>query len=86
MDGSSTDAPPMTADEAVSWLCQVDGELYRTPPGRRGIEAWVAVVRSPREASRTVQTIIALGETMEEAASAAATQWRERFRELGPLH
>jgi hypothetical protein len=76
----------MTAEEALSWLRQVDGELYRTAPGRRGREAWVAVVRAPRAGFRTARTIVALGETLEEAASAAASQWREVFQELGPIH
>ena len=79
-------APPMTEAEAVTWLRRVDGELYRTPPGRRRTEAWVAVVRAPRNGSQDPQTIIALGGTLEEAANAAARQWRELFRELGPLH
>jgi hypothetical protein len=76
----------MTAKEAVAWLRQVDGEVYRTPPARHGREAWVAVVRTPRSGLHPARTIVALGETLEEAARAAATQWRESFRGLGPLH
>ena len=76
----------MTAEEAVSWLRQVDGELYRTPPGRRGREAWVAVVQAPGNDGRQAKTIIALGGTMQEAASAAARQWRELFWAPGRLH
>ena len=79
-------APSMTAEEAVSWLRQVDGDLYRTPPGRRGREAWVAVVRTPGAGSLAEKTIVALGDTPQEATSVAATRWRERFRELGPFH
>ena len=77
---------PMTAEEAVAWLREVDGELYRTKPGRSGREAWVAVVRAPRGAPPAPKLIVALGETLQEAATAAADQWREGFRELGPLH
>ena len=79
-------APSMTAEEAVSWLRQVDGDLYRTPPGRRGREAWVAVVRTPGGGSLAEKTIVALGDTPQEATSVAATRWRERFRDLGPFH
>jgi hypothetical protein len=76
----------MTAKEALSWLRQVDGDVYRTAPGRHGREAWVAVVRTPRTGLRSARTIVALGETLEEAATAAASQWREVFQEFGPLH
>ena len=76
----------MTAKEAVTWLRQVDGELFRTPPGRGSRDAWVAVVRSPLADKKTPRTIVALGETLEEAASAAASQWRELFLGVGPLH
>jgi hypothetical protein len=76
----------MTAEEALTWLRQVDGEVYRTPPGRRSRDAWVAVVRTPSSGFRAPRTIVALGETLEEAASAAASQWREVFQEFGPLH
>lgn len=83
----SDDRPaPMTPVEAVTWLRQVDGELYRTPPRRRGRAAWVAVVRAPGVGSRAGRTIIALGETLEEAATTAASQWREALLEQGPLH
>lgn len=85
-DSGAETATAMTAKEAVSWLRQVDGELFRTPPGRSGRNAWVAVVRSPLADTKTPRTIVALGETLEEAASAAASQWRDLFRGLGPLH
>ena len=86
MDDSGTDSTaPMTAKQAVTWLRQVDGELFRTPPGRGSRDAWVAVVRSPLSDAKP-RTIVALGETLEEAASAAASQWRELFRGVGPLH
>jgi hypothetical protein len=76
----------MTEAEAMTWLRQVDGELYRTPPGRHRSEAWVAVVRAPETGARKPKTIVALGGTFQEATSAAASQWRELFRGLGPLH
>ena len=80
----------MTAEEAVSWLRNVDAELYRTKPGRRGREAWVAVVRAPRPSipSETSpgRLIVALGETLQEAASAAAQEWRGAFQSVGTIH
>jgi hypothetical protein len=80
----------MTPEQAVSWLRDVDGELYRTKPGRGGRKAWVAVVRAPRPGTSASpgagRLIVALGETLQEAASAAARRWRDAFREVGPLH
>jgi hypothetical protein len=83
MNERGNEASSMTAEEAVQWLREVDGELYRTRPGRRGREAWVAVVRAPQQ---TPRLIVAMGETLQEAASAAALQWRESFRATGTFH
>ncbi len=83
-EGSATAA--MTRGEAVTWLRQVDAELYRTAPGRRGREAWVAVVRTPRVGSQAGKIIVALGETLQEVANTAATRWCEVLWEPGPLH
>jgi hypothetical protein len=76
----------MTRSEAIAWLRAVDGELYRTPPGRRGRRAWVAVVTTPATGGTPQQRIIALGETVQEAASSAAAQWRAVFTPRGRLH
>jgi hypothetical protein len=65
-----------TTEEAVSWLRSVDGELYRTPPGRNSLRAWIAVVRTPHFGTQRGQLILALGDTALEAATAAASQWR----------
>jgi hypothetical protein len=75
----------MTADEAIAWLRQVDGELYRTPRGTGDRAAWVAVVRAPRPA-RASRLIVALGESLEEATSTAARQWREEIGFSGLVH
>ena len=85
MSGSRTGAQPMTADEAIAWLRQVDGELYRTPRGAGERAAWVAVVRAPR-AARASRLIVALGESLEEATATAARQWREEIGFAGLLH
>jgi hypothetical protein len=65
-----------TTEEAVSWLHSVDGELYRTPPGRHAARAWIAVVRTPHFGTLRGQLILALGDTALDAATAAASQWR----------
>lgn len=66
---------PFTIEEATSWLRSVDGELYRTPPGRHAQCAWIAVVRMPRFGTVPGRLVIALGDTALEAATAAASQW-----------
>ena len=65
-----------TTEEAVSWLRSVDGEIYRTPPGRHAVRAWIAVVRMPSWGTQRGQLILAFGHTAVEAATAAASQWR----------
>jgi hypothetical protein len=86
MSGSRTGAQPMTADEAIAWLRQVDGELYRTRRSVGARAAWVAVVPAPRADLRPSRLIVALGESLEEAAATAARQWREELTSAGPLH
>ena len=86
MSGSRTGAQPMTADEALAWLRQVDGELYRTPRGSGARGAWVAVVPTPRVGARASRWIVALGGSLEEATMTAARQWREQLGAAGPMH
>ena len=71
-----------TTEEAVSWLHSVDGELYRTPPGRHATRAWIAAVRTPNFGTRRPQLILALGHTAVEAATAAASQWRAVWNDV----
>jgi len=80
------DPVSMTVEEAAAWLHDVGGELYRTPPKHGGGKAWVAVVRSPEASGRRSQLIVALGENMQEATSAAAQQWGEIWRRIHVLH
>jgi len=79
-------AQSMTVEEAVEWLRRVDGELYRTPPWRGAGRAWVAVVRMPAPEDERTVLIVALGKTAQEAASAAANEWRSVHGQDGPLH
>lgn len=83
----------MTLDEALAWLQQVDGRLYRSRPhaaqGNRPArtrESWVAVVRTPQRGAQRGKLIVALGESMLEATRAAAEQWQLLFDSLGPRH
>ena len=65
----------LSAAEALEWLREVGGELFRTPQQRSGREAWVAVVRVPAPLAKRRPMIVGLGATLEEAANAAAAQW-----------
>ena len=76
----------MSSEEAIAWLRQVDGQLYRNQRHPSGREAWVAVVRTPRAAGRRGKLIVALGGTMEEAANAAAGQWEAVWQSYGAAH
>jgi hypothetical protein len=76
----------MDSREAIGWLREVDGQLYRNGRHPSGKSAWVAVVRTPRAGAARGKLIIALGSTMEEAASAARTQWRAVWGRLSNLH
>jgi hypothetical protein len=76
----------MTPEEALGWLRQVKGQLYRNNRHRSGTQAWVAVVRTPRDGARNGKLIIALGSSMEEAAAAAETQWQELWQRMSQTH
>lgn len=76
----------MNPDEALCWLRQVKGQLYRNRQHASGKQAWVAVVRAPQPGGRRGKLIIALGESMEEATSAAESQWQRLWGRLGPTH
>jgi hypothetical protein len=73
-------------DEAMAWLREVEGRLYRSGPDAAGRSAWVAVVRTPGRAGARGRLIIALGDTLEEAASSAEEEWHRLWSALGPLH
>jgi hypothetical protein len=76
----------MTPEEALGWLRQVKGQLYRNNPHPSGTQAWVAVVRTPRNGARNGKLIIALGSSMEEAAAAAENQWQEIWHGMSQTH
>ncbi len=68
---------PMTQEEAVEWLTAVNGQLYKSSLTINKPESWVAVVRTESSATERAKLIIALGETMQDATSAAISQWRD---------
>ena len=73
----------MPHEEAVDWLHAVDGQLYKSSIGGAGKpESWVAVVTTPRAGSANAKLIIALGETITDATSAAADQWHQEWDKL----
>jgi len=75
----------MTQREALDWLREVAGQLYRNKRGPSGRDAWVAVVRTPRIGERRGKLIVALAGTLEEATSAAAHQWQALRGDWGPM-
>lgn len=76
----------MKSEEALSWLRQVKGQLYRNRKHASGKQAWVAVVRTPQAGSRKGKLIIALGDSIEEATTAAEGQWQRLWEQLGNSH
>ncbi len=76
----------MTLDQAVIWMQQVNGRFYQTPKRNDRPNAWVAVVRVPGAGTRSSKLIIALGESMLEAADAAEKHWQTRWNDLSTMH
>jgi hypothetical protein len=74
------------SDEAIAWLREVRGRLYRSGPDAAGRAAWVAVVRTPGGGGARGKLIIAVGATLEEAAASAEAQWQRLWQARGPLH
>jgi hypothetical protein len=73
-------------EEALLWLREVEGRLYRSGPDAGGRSAWVAVVRTPGAPGQRGKLIVALGDTLEEAAGAALAHWQRLWRALGSVH
>ena len=76
----------MTQEEAVEWLTEVDGQLYKSSLVVNKPESWVAVVRTPRNGTENAKLIIALGKTLQDATAAAESQWREQWSLLSETH
>lgn len=76
----------MTNSEAITWLQDVDGRLYRTKQKSTKPESWVAVVRVPATGARAPKLIIALGESAGEATAAAEETWQALWNDLSNMH
>jgi len=73
--------------DALDWLNQVDGTVYRNR-SVQSVEAnaWVAVVRAPSSTGRVGRLILAFGETLTDATSAAEEQWQALWSSLSLVH
>jgi hypothetical protein len=76
----------MTNSEAMTWLQDVDGRLYRTKTKSAKPDSWVAVVRAPGTGARAGKLIIALGGSAGEATSAAEDTWQTLWNDLSNMH
>ncbi len=76
----------MTAEQAVEWLQEVNGRLYRTKRKAEKPDSWVAVVRVPSAGTRRGKLIIALGGSAREATQAAESQWQTQWGDLSNIH
>lgn len=76
----------MAPEDAIVWLREVRGRLYRSGPNAEGRTAWVAVVRVPGRQGARGKLIIALGDSLEEATASAEEQWQRLWGSLGPVH
>ncbi|MFQ5416598.1 MAG: hypothetical protein ACE5FL_06040 [Myxococcota bacterium] len=76
----------MTRDEALDWIQQVDGRLYQNPRKANEHDEWVAVVRTPRAGRRSGTVIVASGNSLQQATTAAERQWSELWRKLSRVH
>jgi len=76
----------MTNIEALTLLLQVDGRLYQPKTKSAKPDAWVAVVRVAGAGARKGRLIVALGESAEEATTAAEGQWQKLWTDISKLH
>ena len=76
----------MTHQEAVAWLRQVDGTVYRQQRECAPETAWVAVVRTPPSNGRVGKIILAFGDSLEGATIAAEEQWQDIWGRLSETH
>ena len=76
----------ISEEEALGWLHQVDGSVYQNSQPDDVESAWVAVVQTPAASGRVGNLIIAFGESLTHAASAAAEQWERYWSSIGPIH
>ena len=76
----------MTSSEALAWLTQVDGTVFHNKHQTDHDNAWVAVVRTPTLNGRNGRIILAFGESLEVAASAAEKEWQQMWQKISLVH
>ena len=82
-----TKGPVLTTEQAaLRWLKQVEGTVYHNRNDADGENAWVAVVRTPAANGRTGKIILAFGESIQEAAGAAESEWNALWSSLSVQH
>ena len=79
-------AREMTRSEAIDWLKQVEGTVYRNPREDGVQHAWVAMVRTPPTQGRSGKIILAFGNSLEGAAVAAEAQWQQIWSHISQTH
>jgi hypothetical protein len=72
--------------DALRWLKQVDGTVYHNRNDADGDNAWVAVVHTPAANGKTGKIILAFGESIQEAAGAAESEWNTLWWGLSAQH
>ena len=82
----------MTSSEALAWLTQVDGTVFHNKHQTDHDNAWVAVVRTPTLNGlnglngRNGRIILAFGQSLEVAASAAEKEWQQMWQKISLVH
>jgi hypothetical protein len=77
----------VTEQDALEWLSQVDGTVYRNRAADRiDANSWVAVVRTPSTSGRGSALILAFGETLTDATCGAEEQWQALWSGLSLVH
>ncbi len=76
----------MTSNEALSWLKQVEGTVFHNKYQAEDENAWVAVVRTPGINGQNGKIILAFGETLEIATSAAEREWQQVWERISRVH
>ena len=72
----------MTQNEALRWLKQVDGSIFHNSE-TNDENAWVAVVRTPAAQGGAGKIILAFGDTLSAATSAAEHEWHDLWQTFG---
>ena len=80
------DHPPMTPEEALGWIKQVNGVIYHNKDEIDADNTWVAVVRTPSAGPKVGRIILAFGESLDAAAGAAEAQWDQIWDGLTSIH